>query len=51
MLIDVGADDRNDAERMGIRPGQQIVPICPFTPMANEKKLWRKHGTIVTAVV
>lgn len=51
MLIDVGADDRNDAERMGIRPGQQIVPICPFTPMANEKKLWRKHGIIVTVAV
>ncbi|KIQ93703.1 putative aminopeptidase ysdC [Anoxybacillus thermarum] len=42
MLIDVGADDRNDAERMGIRPGQQIVPICPFTPMANEKKIMAK---------
>ncbi|MBB6177126.1 putative aminopeptidase FrvX [Anoxybacillus tengchongensis] len=42
MLIDVGADDRNDAERMGIRPGQQIVPICPFTPLANEKKIMAK---------
>ncbi|MGX1982332.1 putative aminopeptidase FrvX [Thermolongibacillus altinsuensis] len=42
MLIDVGADDREDAERMGIKPGQQIVPICPFTPMANEKKILAK---------
>ncbi|SFA40444.1 Putative aminopeptidase FrvX [Anoxybacillus pushchinoensis] len=42
MLIDVGADDRADAERMGIRPGQQIVPICPFTPMANGKKVMAK---------
>jgi putative aminopeptidase FrvX len=42
MLIDVGADDRKDAERMGIKPGQQIVPICPFTPMANEKKILAK---------
>lgn len=42
MLIDVGADDKEDAKKMGIRPGQQIVPICPFTPMANEKKILAK---------
>ncbi|WP_040229223.1 M42 family metallopeptidase [Bhargavaea cecembensis] len=42
MLIDIGADDREDAKRIGIRPGQQIVPICPFTPMANEKKILAK---------
>jgi putative aminopeptidase FrvX len=42
MLIDVGADDKEDVKRMGIKPGQQIVPICPFTPMANEKKILAK---------
>ncbi|RBW71432.1 M42 family metallopeptidase [Bacillus taeanensis] len=42
MLIDIGADDREDAKRIGIRPGQQIVPICPFTPMANKKKILAK---------
>lgn len=42
MLIDVGADDRADAESFGIRPGQQIVPVCPFTPMANPKKIMAK---------
>ncbi|MCP8617158.1 M42 family metallopeptidase [Salirhabdus salicampi] len=42
MLIDIGADDKEDAERIGIKPGQQIVPICPFTPMANEKKIMAK---------
>jgi putative aminopeptidase FrvX len=42
MYIDVGADDREDAEAMGIHPGQQIVPICPFTPMANPKKILAK---------
>ncbi|MFD1739290.1 M42 family metallopeptidase [Bacillus salitolerans] len=42
MLIDIGADDKEDAKNIGIRPGQQIVPICPFTPMANEKKLLAK---------
>ncbi|MED1203157.1 M42 family metallopeptidase [Heyndrickxia acidicola] len=42
MLIDIGADDKDDAIRIGIVPGQQIVPICPFTPMANEKKIMAK---------
>ncbi|GIN73061.1 peptidase M28 [Bacillus sp. J14TS2] len=42
MLIDVGADDRKDAEKMGIKPGQMIVPVCPFTPMANPKKIMAK---------
>jgi putative aminopeptidase FrvX len=42
MFIDVGADNREDAERMGIRPGQPIVPVCPFTVMANENKLMAK---------
>jgi putative aminopeptidase FrvX len=42
MLIDIGADDRKDAENIGIRPGQSILPICPFTLMANEKKILAK---------
>lgn len=42
MLIDIGADNRENALELGIRPGQQIVPICPFTPMANEKKILAK---------
>jgi putative aminopeptidase FrvX len=42
MMIDIGADDRDDAKKIGIRPGQQIVPICPFTPMSNEKKILAK---------
>lgn len=43
MLIDIGADNKEDAIlRIGIKPGQQIVPICPFTPMANEKKILAK---------
>lgn len=42
MLIDIGADDRADAERIGVKPGQAMVPICPFTPMANEKKIMAK---------
>ncbi|WNF36097.1 M42 family metallopeptidase [Bacillaceae bacterium IKA-2] len=42
MFIDIGADDKADAEKIGIKPGQQIVPICPFTPMANKKKILAK---------
>ena len=42
MLIDIGADNREDAKRIGIKPGQAILPICPFTPMANDKKILAK---------
>ncbi|SER95176.1 Putative aminopeptidase FrvX [Gracilibacillus ureilyticus] len=42
MLIDVGADDKEDAEKMGIKPGQSIIPVSPFTPMANNKKIMAK---------
>lgn len=40
MYIDIGADSREEAESFGVRPGQQILPICPFTPLANPKN----HG-------
>ncbi|PKR79328.1 peptidase M28 [Halalkalibacillus sediminis] len=42
MLIDIGADDQEDVKRIGVRPGQPVVPVCPFTPMANEKKIMAK---------
>ncbi|MDP4106075.1 MAG: M42 family metallopeptidase, partial [Bacillota bacterium] len=42
MLIDIGADDNDDAKKIGIKPGQPILPICPFTPMANKKKIMAK---------
>jgi putative aminopeptidase FrvX len=42
MLIDIGADNRLDAQKIGIKPGQPILPICPFTPMANPKKIMAK---------
>jgi putative aminopeptidase FrvX len=42
MLIDIGADNKENALEIGIKPGQQIVPICPFTPMGNEKKILAK---------
>lgn len=42
MYIDIGADDREEAFALGVRPGQQIVPVCPFTPLANRKKILAK---------
>jgi putative aminopeptidase FrvX len=42
MFIDVGADNKEDAEKMGLRPGQPILPVCPFTVMGNPKKLMAK---------
>ena len=50
MLIDVGADNKEDAIALGVRPGQSIIPVCPFTPMANPKKLWQKLGITAMAV-
>src|SRR5699024_8612147 len=42
MLIDIGADDREDALAIGVKPGDTILPVCPFTPMANDKKIMAK---------
>lgn len=42
MLIDIGADDEDDAKAIGIKPGQPILPVTPFTPMSNEKKILAK---------
>jgi putative aminopeptidase FrvX len=42
MLIDIGADDKEDAMAMGVKPGQQIIPYSEFTQMANPKKILAK---------
>ncbi|PRO65395.1 M42 family metallopeptidase [Alkalicoccus urumqiensis] len=42
MYIDIGADSKEDAENAGIRPGQQVVPVCPMERMVNEKKIMSK---------
>ena len=51
MFIDIGADDREDAERLGVRPGQQIVPVCPLLRLPTRRRSWLKRGTIVTVSV
>lgn len=42
MFIDVGAESREQAEKLGLRPGQPIVPVCPFTPLGDGKKIMAK---------
>lgn len=43
VFLDVGARSKEDAEAMGIRPGDAIAPSCPFTVLANQRyaaKAW-----------
>jgi putative aminopeptidase FrvX len=42
MFIDIGAESKAEAEKLGVRPGQQVVPVCPFTVMANPRRLLAK---------
>jgi putative aminopeptidase FrvX len=37
MFIDIGVKDKEEAEAVGVRPGDPITPWSPFVPMANEK--------------
>lgn len=37
MYIDVGATSLAEAKELGIRPGDPIVPICPFTILGTGK--------------
>ncbi|MCF6092501.1 M42 family metallopeptidase [Microaerobacter geothermalis] len=42
MFIDIGATSKEEAEKMGVRPGDPIIPVCPFTVMKNPKMLMAK---------
>jgi len=42
MFIDIGANNKEEAEKAGVRPGDAIVPICPFTPLVDPKLLLAK---------
>jgi putative aminopeptidase FrvX len=42
MFIDIGASSKQEAEEFGVRPGDTVVPICPFTVMKNPKMLMAK---------
>lgn len=42
MFIDIGASDREEAERMGVRPGDPVVLESTFTVMGNPNLLMAK---------
>lgn len=42
LLVDVGADDKEHAEKMGIRIGQQIVPVNNYYVTEDGKKIVSK---------
>ena len=50
MLIDIGADDKEDAIAMGVRPGQSIFQFVRLHQWQIRKKLWQKHGITVMVV-
>nr|WP_047150665.1 M42 family metallopeptidase [Aneurinibacillus tyrosinisolvens] len=54
MFIDIGASSKQEAEEFGVRPGDTVVPICPFTVMNNPKfmmaKAWDNRVGIAMAI-
>ncbi|MFE8697154.1 M42 family metallopeptidase [Cytobacillus sp. FJAT-53684] len=42
MFIDIGAQSKEEAMEFGVKPGDSIVPNCPFTVMRNSKLLMAK---------
>ncbi len=43
IVLDVGATSKEEAEQLGIRPGDFIAPVSPFTVMAHKRyaaKAW-----------
>lgn len=42
MFIDIGASSKAEAEEFGVRPGDTVAPVCPFTVMKNPKMLMAK---------
>lgn len=42
MFIDIGVTSKEEAVSAGVRPGDTIAPICPFTIMENSKLLMAK---------
>lgn len=42
MFIDIGASSSDEVHEWGVRPGDSVVPVSPFTAMHNEKMLLTK---------
>src|SRR5689334_11870 len=39
MFIDIGARSRAEVQEAGVRPGDPVTPICPFTVLSNPDML------------
>ncbi|GAA5529208.1 putative aminopeptidase YsdC [Herpetosiphon gulosus] len=54
MFIDIGASSAAEAREWGVRPGDSILPVCPFTPLHNSKivmaKAWDNRFGCAAAV-
>lgn len=42
MFVDIGAANKEEVAMAGVEVGDPVIPICPFTPMANPKYLLGK---------
>lgn len=42
MFIDIGAVNKEEAESFGVRPGDPIIPVSPFTVLKNPKMMMAK---------
>ena len=42
MYVDVGATSREEVEALGVRPGDPMIPICPFTIMSTSQTYMAK---------
>ncbi len=42
MFIDIGASSKEEAEEFGVRPGDSVIPVSPFTVLKNPKLLMAK---------
>ncbi len=42
MFIDIGAASRAEVQEIGVRPGDPIVPVCPFTVLSKPDMLMAK---------
>ncbi|HLR74539.1 MAG TPA: M42 family metallopeptidase [Virgibacillus sp.] len=42
MFIDIGAANKEEAEKFGVRPGDSVVPYFEFTQLKNDKMLLAK---------
>ncbi len=42
MFIDIGASSKEEAEEFGVRPGDAIIPVSPFTVLKNPNMLMAK---------